>query len=114
MLTKVLYKRTILSTLLVLVFLAVSFVPAKATWIIVEANPINIPNLSYVDWISRYASGLNSNANAALDWVGRHTPVAGSAFTDTGPDWVERHAPKGSSAPETMKLPYFPSNYYSR
>ena len=108
MLNNIFYKRTIFSTLLVLIMLAVTFVPAKATWVIVEANPINVPSLLYVDWISRYSTGLSLNANAALDWVGRHAPVAGSAFIDTGPDWVERHASNGYSVPALIEFKLIP------
>ena len=114
MLTIFLYKRTIPFIMLALVLLAVLFVPGKAAWAAVEANHIAVRSYSSVDWIDRYSGGDSLNVQTSADWVARHALVAGSAFADTGPDWVERHASKGSMAPGSLEMQYYPSNYFSR
>ena len=118
MLNNFLNKRTISFIMLALVLLAVLFVPGKAAWAAVEGDRFAVSNLSNVDWITRYASGLSVNVHSTPDWVGRHSLVARASIVDAShwvgryttlsPDWVDRHASNGYSAPAWIELKFTP------
>jgi hypothetical protein len=114
MLNNILYKRTVSFTLLLVVFLTLIFVPKRPALAAFEASHISVRSYSNADWVDRYSGGDSLTVLVAPDWVLRHAPAAGSAKADYYADWVERHATKGSVAPESLMLPFYPSNYFSR
>jgi hypothetical protein len=114
MFNKVQYHKMVSLTLLVFVFVTLIFVPRRPVLAAVEANHISVRSYSNTDWVDRFSGGDSLSVLVAPDWVLRHAPAAGSAKADSYADWVERHAIKGSVALESLMLPFYPSNYFSR